>query len=126
MPKGLGLEGEEAARAKYQSLGYTLIAENYFNRYGKQLGEIDFIVRKEKNLVFVEVKTRTSNLEDALSAVTRAKQAKMLLAARSFLAKFPEYSEYYIQFDVCAVLVGKFDKTIHDVIIISNVMDCPV
>ena len=50
----LGRLGEQCALEHLERLGYTLVARNHRTRFG----EIDLVVRGERALVFVEVKTR--------------------------------------------------------------------
>ena len=50
-----GDKGEALAEDFLKKLGYTVVSKNY--RVGN-LGEIDIIVRKKKEYVFCEVKTR--------------------------------------------------------------------
>ena len=49
--------GEDLATEYLKKKGYTIIERNFRKGYG----EIDIIATKNKTLVFVEVKTRTSN-----------------------------------------------------------------
>ncbi|HQQ82254.1 MAG TPA: YraN family protein [Cyclobacteriaceae bacterium] len=51
-----GQEGEELAASFLEEKGYTILERNYRHRKS----EIDLIVCKDRWLVFVEVKTRTS------------------------------------------------------------------
>lgn len=53
----LGRLGEEAALRYLQERGYRLIARNFHCPYG----ELDLIMQQGRQLVFVEVKARTSN-----------------------------------------------------------------
>lgn len=50
----LGKKGEAIARKYLEQKGYEFIVANYRTRYG----EIDLIMRDDKGIVFVEVKTR--------------------------------------------------------------------
>lgn len=65
--KKIGRSGETAALHYLQSLGYRLIQRNFHCRYG----EIDLIMQDARQLVFVEVKARTSHRfgrpEDAIT-----------------------------------------------------------
>ena len=56
----LGRLGEEFARAEYARQGFRIIASNIFNRRGKKMGELDFIALNGRDIVFVEVKTRSA------------------------------------------------------------------
>ncbi len=55
--QGIGRKGEMIAAAYLAQHGYQVVARNY--RAGR--GEIDIITTKDDLLVFVEVKTRSSN-----------------------------------------------------------------
>lgn len=102
----LGRWGEETAARFLVSKGYEVLARNYRTSYG----EIDLIVCKERQLVFVEVKTRTStqfgNPEDA---VNDEKQAHMLAAAQAYLQENPT-EEMDWRIDVIAILKHNKNK----------------
>lgn len=51
----LGKSGEEAVAEYLKKNGYKILSKNYRCK----LGEIDLIARDGKNLVFIEVKTRS-------------------------------------------------------------------
>lgn len=65
----LGKKGEDIAADYLVRHGYTIVERNFRKRYG----DIDIIAQKGDVLVFVEVKTRTSDLygrgEEAISRV---------------------------------------------------------
>lgn len=122
----LGSIGENIAISHYQKLGYSLVAKNYFNRKGKQLGEIDFIAQKDRNLVFVEVKTRmkfVNRYGSGAESVTRFKQARLLRAVSYFLQSFSQFQDYQPQIDVCVVEIESIDNFNQNVIIISNAVE---
>lgn len=58
-PESLGAGGEKIAENFLREKGYRIIARNFKNPYGRRLGEIDIIAEDGKEIVFVEVKTRT-------------------------------------------------------------------
>lgn len=64
----LGRYGEDAALRYLEQRGYRLIERNFYCRYG----ELDLIMQQGRQLVFVEVKARTSSRfgypEDAVNA----------------------------------------------------------
>ena len=120
----LGFAGERAAAAKYQADGYRIIALNYFNRRGKRVGEIDFIVAKENVIRFVEVKSRVAySTEFALNDVNSTKRLKILLAIKYFLLMNQRYLEHEQHIDVAVVLFSKFDKSTPQVTIYSDAID---
>ena len=96
----LGRWGEKQAAGYLHQKGYRLLAAGYRCR----MGEIDLIAQKGRELVFVEVKLRRdARFAEAREQVTSAKQRRILLAARHFLAQHPEYGEHYCRFDVAEV-----------------------
>lgn len=124
--KTLGELGEHAAAKHYRSLGYTVVAKRFFNRHGKQLGEIDLVVVKGNYLVFVEVKTRAQEygkFGSGFEAVNRGKQEKLIKIGEYFLQKHPKYKDFYVQIDVCAVAMDQIDNKILNVTILPNAVD---
>jgi putative endonuclease len=96
----LGRWGEKVASRFLKSQGYRILHRNYVT----SVGEIDLVAREGDVLVFVEVKTRTSDdFGGPLLAVDRAKQRKLGLLARSFLAR-KRLGEVPCRFDVVGVL----------------------
>lgn len=53
-----GKKGEELAKQHLQREGYRILGQNYVNKKGYRIGEIDIIAQDKEMLVFVEVKTR--------------------------------------------------------------------
>lgn len=73
-----GGAGEDAALEAYLQKGFALVDRNYQTRYG----EIDLIVKNDRYLVFVEVKTRTPHSRmSGVTAMTRAKKQKIFKSA---------------------------------------------
>ncbi len=99
----VGRRGEDAARAFLRRRGLRILAENFVC----PAGEIDLIGRDGGILVFIEVKTRTS---DAFGpphlAVHRRKQRQIIRAAQWYMAEqgTPEVS---CRFDVLALAFSK-------------------
>jgi putative endonuclease len=75
-----GRRAESLAILFLRTRGYRILARTYVVRGG----EIDIIARRGSAVAFVEVKARPT-LEDALIAVTPAKQRRMSIAARHWL-----------------------------------------
>lgn len=79
----VGAWGEKIANAHLLGLGYEIIAVNYRTPFG----EVDIIARDVSTLVFVEVKTRTSNsLGNPEGSINPRKQQHMLNSAQYYLA----------------------------------------
>ncbi len=94
----LGAWGEKLARELLLTQVYTIGAEN--TRYGNV--EIDFIAFKDDMVVFVEVKTRSTDFIDPMEAVDRRKQARMVRAADAYLRDYDLTLDY--RFDVILVI----------------------
>ncbi len=82
-----GGAGEDAALEVYMEKGFELLERNFQTRYG----EIDLILKDDRYLVFVEVKTRTPHSHmGGVAAMTRAKKQKIFKTALIYMksAKF--------------------------------------
>jgi putative endonuclease len=97
--KILGRWGEDIAVQFLERKGYTVLTRNFFTRYG----ELDIVAEIEGSLIFVEVKTRSSNnFAYPEESVTTRKQQRMLHAAEQFFAQNPASPTSW-QFDIIAV-----------------------
>ena len=100
--KLLGRTGEDRAARFLVSQGYRILERNYSTRSG----EIDLIALHQGYVVFVEVKTRTSNAFGAPElAVTPQKQRRMTKAALGYI-KRKQLHQTPCRFDVVAVMPG--------------------
>ncbi|MBA2609062.1 MAG: YraN family protein [Actinobacteria bacterium] len=96
----LGARGERLAAQWYRANGYQLVARNWTC----PIGELDLIVRRGDELVFVEVKTRGSDRYGLPSeAVGIAKQRKLRALASAWLSTTTEYFAE-IRFDVVSII----------------------
>jgi len=97
----LGKIAEDAAARYLQVHGYAILARNW----RCALGEIDIVARQGKELVFVEVKGRTSDeLARPSDQVNARKQGRIAALARAYLAQNVE-RECPCRFDVVEVLM---------------------
>jgi len=96
----LGRLGEEMARLYYEVEGYAVLTV----RYRIREGELDLVVRRGCDLVFVEVKTRRGDsCGGPAAAVTPRKLRRMRLVARRYLAGEGAGGAARFRFDVAAV-----------------------
>lgn len=96
----LGNRGELAAERYLLRLGYIVL----FRSYEDKFGEIDLIAVDGETIVFVEVKTRTSDhAGDPAEAVDAAKQLHLTKTGIGFL-KWHRLTDYSARFDVVAIL----------------------
>lgn len=94
-----GKKGETIAAAYLKKNGYRIIEKNY----RCALGEIDIIAREKDELVFVEVKTRSSiELGYPEQAVGINKQKKMSQLALWYLEE-KKLTDFKARFDVVAI-----------------------
>ncbi|MFI5221888.1 MAG: YraN family protein [Bacteroidia bacterium] len=97
-----GKIGEDIAAGYLERKGYKILARNYV--FGKV--EIDIICEYKNEIIFVEVKTRTSGqMAFPEQAVGKAKQKNIRLAAENFLEE-REWARPH-RFDIVAVIKGE-------------------
>lgn len=98
-----GALAEERAAAYLMQQGLHVLVRNWRVRGG----EIDLICREGETLVFVEVRLRKNRqFGGAAESITATKQARIVLAARHYLAGKPEQ---ICRFDV--VLLDDLETT---------------
>ncbi len=97
-----GSRGEALAEAHLTAAGYTILHRNW--RSGRK--EVDLIAQRADELVFVEVKTRTSaGFGWPEEAVDARKQQHFREAGEAFLLDHPQYPT--LRFDIIAVLLDR-------------------
>jgi putative endonuclease len=97
--KLLGREGEDRAARFLAKRGYRILERNFRT----PSGEIDLIALHQGEVVFVEVKTRTSDTFGAPElAVTPQKQRRMAKAALGYLRR-RKLHQVPCRFDVVAI-----------------------
>jgi putative endonuclease len=107
----LGARGEQLAAHWYCARGYRIVARNW--RCAE--GELDLVVLGGGDLVFCEVKTRSSDrFGSPADAVTAVKQRRLRMLAARFLAEVGDELHVGgrrpgIRFDVAAVRGGVVD-----------------
>jgi len=99
----LGRAGEASAARFLESRGFRIIARNV----RADRVEIDLVARRGALLVFVEVKSRSSDRHGSpAEAVDRRKQQRLRRGARAWLASGPAIARGYrrLRFDVVTCL----------------------
>ena len=97
----LGEEGEKLVAQWYEDNGYFLLDRNW--RCSE--GEIDLVMRRERTVVFCEVKTRSSDaFGEPIESVTPAKQFKVRKAATRWLTENGAPVKGELRFDIAAVM----------------------
>ena len=117
--KDIGDIGEAAAARFLKRNGYKIIGKNLHFSHN----EIDVIAEDKSYIVFVEVKTRTVSESHATyaspaSAVTYAKQSRLISAAYDYMRQKPTKKQP--RMDVIEVWLDKETKEVIDINHIYN------
>ena len=106
----LGQWAEQTALLFLQSQQYQYVNKNYHSRFG----EIDLIVKRDNELVFVEVKARSAgSYAEACEVISYSQQRKIIKTAQFFLQRYPNYYNCDCRFDViCFDFPQKLAKTV--------------
>ena len=103
--RALGAAGEAAAARRYEQAGYEVLDRNWRCRDG----ELDLVVARRDQIVFCEVKTRTSYAYGApAAAVTPTKQRRIRHLAMRWLDEHDERRRA-MRFDVASVIGGEVE-----------------
>ena len=94
----LGKAGEDIVAKKLEQNGFSILHKNYAQRYG----EIDLIAGKGDLLLFVEVKMRKKTGYELEYLITPAKQKKIILVAKQYMAKY-DIDDKVCRFDVALI-----------------------
>jgi putative endonuclease len=98
--RALGIAGEDAAAAWYEANGYEVVARNWRCREG----ELDLVVRRNRLIVFCEVKARASTVFGApAEAVNHLKRQRLRVLAAKWISESP-IRPREIRFDVASVV----------------------
>lgn len=117
----LGQAGESLVARHYQGQGFKLLEKNYIFPRGRQIGEIDLIFQKDREIVFVEVKARSNNkFGDPFEAVDLNKQRRLVKTAKLYLQLHPKFSDFNYRIDVAGVDIDNLNEP---VIILSNAIE---
>ena len=105
----LGKNGEEIAEKFLEKQGYKILEKN---RHFSKLCEVDIIALDKKTLVFVEVKTRKTDIcGHPLEAITKSKYNHIKNGLLIYLQENPQYKKFRI--DAISVLIKPEIKIEH-------------
>lgn len=111
----IGDRGEALAVDYLKKNGYIIVERNW--THGRN--EIDIIASKHEMLVFVEVKTTSSDAAESfklpLEAVDRKKRINLTDCAREFLKVHKSFPEERFRFDVIEVYLNRDTPEINHV-----------
>lgn len=104
----IAIKGEELATNFLRQKGFKIIERNFRKGYG----EIDIIATKDKTLVFIEVKTRTSNkFGTPLESITYFKLKTLIKTAEFYKILNPHLPEQ-MRIDAISVELDNLEKLI--------------
>jgi putative endonuclease len=114
----LGRAGEQLAARHLRHQSYKILYRNF---RGVRGGEIDLVCRHGEALVFVEVKTRSSeDFGRPLAAVNRKQQRRIVRGAMAWL-RMLDLPDLTFRFDVVEVLVTTPPK----ITVVENAFNLP-
>lgn len=103
-----GAKGENLAAEFLQRKGFEIVARNF--RYKRS--EIDLIIKRENWIIFVEVKTRSSDTFGEPEQFVDLKKARMIFqAAEEYI--FSNDWHGHVRFDVVSVKLGLHPEITH-------------
>lgn len=105
----LGIQGEQVAAQLLETKGYHILEQNYRCRFG----EIDIVAENRGEMVFVEVKTRsTAKFGRPADGVTEEKLYRMQRAAKHYVL-FHSLTDVNVRFDVVEVYYASMKLRVH-------------
>jgi putative endonuclease len=100
LQKRLGKRGEDFVEQYLKKNGYKIRDRNYRCRFG----EIDIVAEKDKEIVFIEVKTRKSfTFGQPEEAIDRRKQQKIMRTAEKYIQD-KKLEECFVRIDAIFVV----------------------
>ncbi len=112
--RDFGALGERFAAAYLKKIGFKILEKNYHNN----LGEIDIIARDGGELVFVEVKTRSSEpYVSGSCSVDREKRFHIMRTAAVYMQDHPDLQP---RFDILELEISRIDGRLTDFNHIKN------
>lgn len=103
-----GQIGEQIAKQFLTNQGYQVLETNWRFKHC----EVDLICKKDNELIFVEVKTRTGKqFGEPEESVTKKKQLLLAKAADEYI--YQNQFDGEIRFDIISILLSKDNNQIH-------------
>lgn len=108
-----GKKSEEIALSFLEKHGFQIIDKNW---YSSRYGEIDIVAcdSNTNELVFIEVKSRTTSLDEAKELVHKNKQKQLFKLANIYIHK-KNLQNKPCRFDVIALKIGNGKKLLEHI-----------
>lgn len=114
-----GKLGEQLACSALKKKGYKIIETNYRCRQG----EIDIVARQKNCLIFIEVRTKTSNAYGSPEeSITAQKQRRLISTAMDYLSSHQDLPENWC-IDFVAVELDPLTNKATRIEIIENAVE---
>jgi len=107
--KFLGRAGEVKAAEYLKKKGYKIVKTNYKTA----MGEIDIIAEDKETIVFVEVKTRTSDEYGVPSEAVDLKKQQKYYKVATFYLQREKKSDFPCRFDVVEIENGQINHILN-------------
>ena len=107
----LGKNGENIATEYLKSIGYSIIERNYTARQG----EIDIIAKDKNELVFIEVKTRSSSQYGRPADAINFIKQKHLISTIKYYLYSKHLENTYVRIDIIEVYLSKNNYTVNNI-----------
>lgn len=99
----VGIKGEEISAQYLIEKGYNILEKNYRSKYG----EIDLITLYDKQIVFIEVKTRTNLRYGMPSEAVNNKKKKCIIKTAKEYIYINKYENIDMRFDVVEIYLSE-------------------
>lgn len=106
--KILGQKGENLAAKYYQKLGWHVLARNFYTRFG----ELDLVLEKNKKILIVEVKTRSSQKFGFGEESVSDKKINNIYIAYQILSQQKKLPTFF-EIEVCVIYLCYNKYTVH-------------
>jgi putative endonuclease len=117
--KSLGIYGEDTAAKYLEANGYIILTTNYRCK----MGEIDIIAADGDTIVFIEVKTRsTDKYGQPREFVNHSKQIKIIKTALHYMVS-KKLTDYMSRFDIVDILVDNNNSSNNAITLIKNAFE---
>ena len=104
--RNIGNDAEDIASVFITSRGFSVIKRNFTCRFG----EIDIIALHNHTLVFIEVRSKNSQMKGSpAESITVFKKRKIFKTAQYFLKCNAQYMDYSCRFDFIGIMDGNIN-----------------
>ncbi len=112
MKRTTGQRGEDLAANYLTQRGFVIMERNYRCRWG----EIDIICRQGGYLIFVEVRSKTTDRYGTPEeSINRAKISRIRKTAMEYLTSHPERKPVKMRFDLIAITFKNKQESINHI-----------